>query len=189
MRKFAILTVAAVTSLTIAPSSIAFAQQALKDRLIGTWKVVSWESVRRSGPVLNVWMGLHPTGLIIYRPNGYMAVQFMADPRPTFAQLPEMTPPPYDEFRNAYFGYFAYWGTYTINEAGNEVVHHVQGSERPEVVGRDNRRLFSINGANLVITTPCCYKAGQFLRHDLLERMQIPADEELYNRVTFERVE
>jgi hypothetical protein len=146
MRKFAILTAAAVMLLTIAPS-IAFAQQTLKDRLVGTWKVVSWESVRRSGQVLNVWMGLHPTGLIIYQPNGYTAVQIMADPRPTFAQLPEMTPPPCDEFRNAYFGYFAYWGTYTTNEAGNEVVHHVQGSERREAVGRNNRRSFSINGA------------------------------------------
>jgi hypothetical protein len=26
----------------------------------------------------------------------YMAVQFMADPRPTFAQNPAASPPPYD---------------------------------------------------------------------------------------------
>jgi hypothetical protein len=39
------------------------------------------------------------------------AVQIMADPRPTFAQNPGTTPPPYDEFRNAFFGNYAYWGS------------------------------------------------------------------------------
>ena len=189
MRKFATLIVVAIMSLTLTPPSIAFAQQTLKDRLVGTWKAVSWESVRRNGQVLNVWMGLHPTGLIIYQPNGYMAVQIMADPRPTFAENPATTLPAYDEFRNAFFGYYAYWGSYTINEDGNGVVHHVQGSERPGEVGLNYQRSVAIDGAKLVITTACCYKAGQALRHDLLERMQISADEELFNRLTFERVE
>jgi hypothetical protein len=54
----------------------------------------------------------------------------MADPRPTFADNPATNPPTYDEFRNAFFGYYAYWGTYTINEAGHGVVHHVSEGER-----------------------------------------------------------
>jgi Lipocalin-like domain len=179
----------AIFGLLTSPTTGAFAQQSLKDKILGTWKIISWESLRPNGQVLNVWMGFHPTGLIIYQPNGYMAAQIMADPRPTFAESPATTPPPYDEFRNAFFGYYAYWGSYTINEAGNGVVHHVQGSERPGEVGLNYQRSVSIDGAKLVITTPCCYKAGQALRHDLLERMQIPADEELFNRLTFERVE
>jgi hypothetical protein len=189
MRKVATFVVAMVMSLTLTPPiSAAFAQQSLKDRIIGTWKVISWESLRPDGQIVNIWMGLHPTGLIIYQPNGYMAVQIMADPRPTFTQIPATSPPPYDEFRDAYFGYYAYWGTYTINDAGNGVVHNVQGSERPYEVGRKNQRSVSIDGTKLVITTPP-YKAGQVLRHDLLEHMQIPADEELVNRLTFERTE
>jgi hypothetical protein len=58
--------------------------------------------------VLDIWMGPHPTGLIIYQSSGYMALQIMANPRPTFAQLPSKTPPSSDEFRNAFFGYYAY---------------------------------------------------------------------------------
>src|SRR5215470_5694916 len=189
MRRVITFSVFAVVSLTIAaPPTDAFAQT-LRDRLIGTWKAISWESVRSNGQVLNISMGLHPTGLIIYQPNGYMAVQIMADPRPTFAQNPATTPPPYDEFRNAFFGYYGYWGTYTINEAGNGVVHHVQGSERPGEIGRNYQRSVSVDGTKLVITTPCCYKAGQVLQHDLLERLKIPADEELFNRLSFERIE
>jgi Lipocalin-like domain len=187
MRKLGIFAVA--TSLTVTLSmSTAFAQQPIKDRLIGTWKVISWESLRPNGQIVNIWMGPHPTGLIIYQPNGYMAVQIMADPRPTFAQSPAASPPPYDEFRDAFFGYYAYWGTYTINEAENSVVHDVQGSERPYEVGTKFRRSVTIDGGKLVITTPP-YKAGLRLPHDILERVQVPDSEELVNRLTFERVE
>jgi|SRR5216683_4875060 Lipocalin-like domain len=189
MPKVVIFVVAIGMSLAYAlPMNAAFAQQSLKDRVVGTWKIISWESQRPNGQIVNLWMGLHPTGLIIYQPNGYMAVQIMADPRPTFAQNPATSPPPFDEFRNAYFGYYAYWGTYTINDAGNGVVHNLEGSERPGEVGRKYPRSVSIDGTKLVITTPS-YKAGPALPHDLLERMQIPADEELVNRLTFERID
>jgi hypothetical protein len=45
-----------------------------------------------------------------------------------------------------------------------------------------------MDGTKLVLTTPS-YKAGMVLPYDLLERMQIPAEEELVNRLTFERIE
>jgi hypothetical protein len=113
----------------------------------------------------------------------------MADPRPAFAQNPVNTSPPYDEFRNAYFGYYAYWGTYTVDEAGNGVVHQVQGSERPGEVGIKYVRSVSVDGTKLVITTPCCYKAGQALRPELLQSLSILPEEQLYNRLVFERIE
>jgi len=190
MRKATIFAVAMVLSLalTLKASTALAEQKALNDRIFGTWKLISFEALRANGQSLNIWMGLHPTGLIMYQPNGYMAVQFMADPRPTFAQIPETSPPPYDEFRNAFFGYYAYWGTYTINDAGNGVIHNVQGGLRPGDVGKKYRRSISIEGTKLVITSPS-YKAGLYLPHDRLEDKQIPADEELVSRLTFERMD
>jgi hypothetical protein len=189
MHKAASFAVAVVISLALSlPMSGALAQQSLKDRIVGTWRVVSWESLRPNGQVVNIWMGPHPTGVIMYQPNGYVAVEIMADPRPTFTQIPAISPPPYDEFRNAFFGYYAYWGTYTINDAGNGLVHDVIGSERPGEVGVKYPRSVLIDGTKLIITTPS-YKAGLVLPHDRLERMQVPADEELVNRLTFERIE
>ena len=188
MRQVANFLIAIVASLTLTPTNSTYAQQTLKDRIVGTWKIISWETVRPDGQVTNIWMGPHPTGLIIYQSNGYMAVQIMADPRPTFAQLPSATPPSSDEFRNAFFGYYAYWGTYSIDAAGKSVIHNVQGSERPHEVGRKYERSALIEGTRIVLTTPT-YKAGAGLPHDLLERMKIPADEALVNRLTFERIE
>jgi hypothetical protein len=187
MRKvFASLAILGLLTLT-SPISVAFAQQSLRDRIVGTWKIVSWESIRPNGQAINIWMGPRPTGVIMYQPNGYMAVQIMADPRPTFADNPATSSPSYDEFRNAFFGYYAYWGTYSINDVGN-VVHNGQASERPAEVGLKYSRSVSMDGMKLIITTPS-YKAGLLLPHDVLERMQVPADDELVNRLTFERIE
>jgi hypothetical protein len=151
MRKVAIFVVAIAMSLTPTPLiSAAFAEQSLKDKIVGAWKIISWESLRPSGQIVNIWMGLHPTGLIIYQPSGYMAVQIMADPRPTLTQNPATRQLPFDEFRSAYFGYYAYWGTYTINDAGNGVVHNLEGSERPVEVGKKTTRdHFRLMGRNL----------------------------------------
>ena len=149
MRTF--LIAAATTALlaaSLAPT--AWAEDSLRDKVIGTWKLISWESLRSSGEVVNVWMGLHPTGVIMYQPNGYMAVQIMADPRPAFADNPATTPPSYEELRNAFFGYYAYWGRYTINNAGDGVVHDVQASERPAEVGLKYPRSVSIEGSGSI---------------------------------------
>ncbi|WLB24100.1 lipocalin-like domain-containing protein [Bradyrhizobium japonicum] len=111
----------------VLPINAAFGDQNIRDKLVGTWKAVSWETRRPNGEIVNIWMGPHPTGLIIYQSNGYMAVQIMADPRPQFTQNPGTIPPPYDEFKTAYFGY-AYWGTYSANDDGSTDVHNVEGS-------------------------------------------------------------
>lgn len=190
MRKAVIFFGAAVTTILQAlPISAAFAEQSVKDKIVGTWKAVSWETRRPSGQIVNIWMGPHPTGLIIYQPNGYMAVQLMADPRPKFTQNPGTSPAPYDEFRTAYFGYYGYWGTYTTDDANTAVVHNIEGSERPGEVGRKYSRSVSINGKNLVLTTPPYKAAVASLPHDALESMQITADEELVNILTFERID
>jgi Lipocalin-like domain len=89
----------AAALLMLSPRPAALAADSLRERAIGTWKLISWESLRPNGEIVNVWMGLHPTGVIMYQPNGYMAVQVMADPRPTFAENPATTPPSQDELR------------------------------------------------------------------------------------------
>jgi len=160
----------------------------LRDKAVGTWKLISWETVRSNRQALNIIMGPHPIGLIMYQPNGYMAVQVMHDPRPMFAER-RASAATSDELKNAYFGYYAYWGTYTINAAENTVDHNVQSSLLPEEVGRRYRRTFRFDGPKLVLTTPV-FKAGLLpVPHDLLEGAQVRDDEELVNRLTWERIE
>jgi hypothetical protein len=117
-----------------------------------------------------------------------MSVQTMRDPRPMFADRQSATATS-EELKKAYFGYYAYWATYTIDEAENTVEHNIQSSLIPEEVGRKYRRTFRFDGWRLVLTTPV-FKAGLLsVPHEYLEAAQVRDDEALFNRLTWERIE
>jgi hypothetical protein len=149
------------------------AQSNLKN-LIGTWKLISIETVLPDGEANFVWMGKNPLGLIIYDQTGYMSVQFMRDPRSTFSAAHsthrEASP---EEIKDAYLGYYAYFGTYEVNEAEGTVIHHVKGSLWPQEVGVDYKRFFKFSENRIVLSTPPMQREGKVI----------------FNRITFERVE
>jgi hypothetical protein len=177
----------AVLGLVLATSIPAStAADSIRDKVVGTWKLISWETLRSNGQALNIIMGPHPIGLLIYSSNGYMAVQGMHDPRPTFAE--NGLKATRDELRNAFFGYYAYWGTYTINEADSTVEHSLQSSLRPLEVGVKYKRSLSFDGTTLVLTTPP-EKANLAFFHDFLGDTQLREGEETVNRITWERIE
>jgi hypothetical protein len=82
-----------------------------------------------------------------------MSVQFMRDPRPTFKTGAWFTAT-LEEKKDAFEGYYAYFGTYEVNEKEGSVLHRVQGSLRPEEVGVSYKRSFMLSGNRLVLTTP-----------------------------------
>jgi len=137
----------------LAIPNLCFAQGG-KEAVLGAWRLISIEGVgpdgqRKTGP----WMGENPVGLIIYHPTGYMSVQFMRDPRPTLASDNPRNATP-EEIKTAYFGYYAYFGTYEVNEKEEFVIHHIQGSLFPNEVGIDYKRTFKISGDRITLTTP-----------------------------------
>jgi Lipocalin-like domain len=117
--------------------------------ILGAWRLLSIEDRRENGEIV-YWMGRKPTGLIIYDASGYMSVQFMRDPRPVFTTTYSQAAP--EEVRNAYQGYFAYFGTYEVNAEKRLITHHLRGSLRPEEVGIDYDRYFQIEGDCLILT-------------------------------------
>ena len=127
-------------------------------QLIGVWDLVSYEDHRPNGEVLHRW-GQRPSGVLTYSRGGRMSVQFMRDPRSTFAAgrvwspdnqtlLPTATA---SEIRDAYAGYYAYFGTYSVDERAQTVTHHIRASLRSHEVGVDNVRAFKLSGDQLVL--------------------------------------
>jgi hypothetical protein len=147
IRKYAVIAL-------LLPSSICYAQGG-KEAVVGAWKLVSIERVRETGEVERPddWMGKNPTGVVIYDPAGQMSVQFMRDPRPTFMSGAWFTAS-LEEKKDAFEGYYAYFGTYEVNEKEGSILHRVQGSLRPEEVGISYKRVFKISGNRLTLTTP-----------------------------------
>ncbi|MBI2821694.1 MAG: lipocalin-like domain-containing protein [Acidobacteria bacterium] len=118
---------------------------------LGAWKLVSAEEHRAGGWVEH-YFGLHPVGLLIYHDSGQMAMQEMRDPRPNFPSGYEQATT--EQIRSVYDGYFAYFGTFAVDEAEGTVTHYVQSSNRPDYVGTIQKRFFQFSGDLLILRPP-----------------------------------
>lgn len=142
-----------------------------QSNVVGNWRLVAVETIRENGEVSTAWMGTKPVGLITYQSNGLMAVQIMRDPRPVFVGGSRVSATP-EELRKAFFGYYAYWGTYAVSEIDRSVTHQLTASLLPEEVGITYKRFFTIDGQRLVLTTAPFTYDGQVLVNRLSwERM------------------
>ena len=129
--------------------------------LHGVWELLSLEDHQADGKVI-YWLGRAVTGTIAYTPGGRMFVQFLGDPRPRFALGNVFSPSartlsaaaPDQEIRTAYSGYYAYFGTYEIDEAKRVVTHHVASSLRPQEIGLDYVRPYELTADRLVLRYP-----------------------------------
>jgi Lipocalin-like domain len=118
--------------------------------LVGTWKLLSREDVtahgqRRIDPIL----GGNPLAYLMYDGAGHFAVQFMKRDRGT-VEAQAGAPMSDSGNSSAWLGYDAYFGRYTVEEAGT-VTQELIGALSPRDVGKVVTRRFQINGSDLVI--------------------------------------
>lgn len=118
--------------------------------LIGRWTLVSWSGRSDSGEPVSHG-GASPRGDLIYLSSGRMAVQIQHDGRRLLGSrdLQAGTEP---ARAAALSTYIAYSGTFSIPSEGT-VVHHVEISLRPDQVGMDKRREYSLSGDELTLRT------------------------------------
>ena len=136
--------------------------------IVGSWKLVSIQSVFLDGEITTEWMGRNPTGTLAYLPDGHMSLQFMGDPRPRFSETPGASRETFEkEAAAAYNGYYAYWGTYRFSPENQEIRHTIIGSLRPSEVGRTLVRTVQLEQGRLVITTPVSKRRGKDYRNKL----------------------
>lgn len=133
--------------------------QAQQAAVVGTWKLVSYDTQTADG-VKTFPLGQDLVGLAIYLPNGRVSIQFMRRDRPTF-KSGDAWRGTLEEERAAFEGFFGYAGRYTIDAARSIVTHHLEVASAPNYVGIDLVRTFSIAGNRLTLRTSERQLAGQ----------------------------
>lgn len=128
--------------------------------IMGVWELVSLQDRRPNGDALD-WMGKKPSGTLIYSPDGRLSLQIMRDPRPPVAAsmwssdgrvlLPGASP---NDIRDAYSGYYAYFGTWEVDERAHTVTHHIRASLRSGEVGANYVRPYEFSGEQLLLRYP-----------------------------------
>ena len=117
-------------------------------RLLGGWRLVS----ALTNGKMNPKRGLNPTGLIFYDPSGWMSVNIRGD-HPPIELAGER--PTAEESHEALRTYWAYFGTYTVDEQAKTVTHHRTGSANPGWHKQpDYVRAYEFLGSDRVILRP-----------------------------------
>jgi hypothetical protein len=143
-----------ISSLGVLVASRATAEQlSLRSRLIGMWSLT--EAVTVKGNETVPWFGRHPPikGMINYNENGWMSVQIAGAPAGEISHADFYKLSAAD--RAVWFDeYYAYYGTFEVDEAARVVTHRVVNSLLPYETGTILKRDVSINEDTLSLVTP-----------------------------------
>ena len=124
--------------------------------LIGTWRVVGYETWNAKGEVAMPF-GNPAAGYAVFDSTGHAFIQLMRTPPVQPFASPNA--PTAEEVRAAYAGFAAYYGTYTVDGAARTVTIRVEGSNMPSYTGTDQMRPFRVDGDTLTLGVPNQYRA------------------------------
>ncbi len=157
-----ILSLSVITALGLAflPGSALAQQKSLKEQLVGTWTVVSWDQVNKDGSKFQRF-GTNPKGVNVFDANGRFYVMFARADLPKIAASNPMKTTP-EENKSVMEGSIAYFGTYTVDEAGKSISLRVEASTFPNQVGSEQKRTITSIAANdLQVSNPNASAGGQ----------------------------
>jgi ketosteroid isomerase-like protein len=151
--------------------SVRSSNPSARDRLIGTWKLVSTEAILTDGSSKPFpEYGLHPVGYLMYDATGHMCVT-LANPNPPHWADPAK--PTNIERALTHEAMEAYCGTYEVREKESQVIHRPELAEWPHYIGSDQVRNFRFEGNRLILSLEETVPNGGWRR----------------SRITWERVE
>jgi Lipocalin-like domain len=152
MRPFCLL-------LLLATVGIGALRSETSNQLVGTWRLVSFESRYESGEIRYPF-GQKAIGQLSYGTEGRVSAILVQPDRPLFT-TGDMRRGTDREVRSAFEGFIGYFGTYSVNAAESTVTHHVQGACYPNWMGGDQVRSYKLEGTKLILSTPPILYDGQ----------------------------
>jgi hypothetical protein len=136
-------------------------------RFVGTWRLLSCETRSSSGSV-KFPFGDRPEGRLMYDAAGNMSAQLMRENRARFATSDPVRATD-AEVRDAFDGYIAYFGSYSVDEVKGAVTHRVHGASFPNWIGVDLVRSYAFDeSGRLQLSTPPFVMGGESLEYVLV---------------------
>lgn len=129
------------------------------DRFAGSWRLVSAEG-RSSDGTVTPYLGEHPAGRLMFDTGGRLSLHLVDMDRPNFKDGDFLRGTP-AEVREAFNGYFGYFGSYTVDPIAETITFHIEGAAYPNYIGSDQVRYFEISEDKLILKTPPERAGGQ----------------------------
>jgi hypothetical protein len=143
MNRRSILNLSGITALGLIMSlNAALAQtKSIKDQLVGTWTLVSWEQANKDGTKQQDF-GPNPKGVASFDASGRFFVMFARPDLPKIAST-DRTKVTLQEAQAINLGSIAYFGTYTVDEPGKTLLFKIESSTYPNQLGTEAKRVIT----------------------------------------------
>jgi hypothetical protein len=135
------LSAIAALALTLLPGSAVSQQKSLKEQLVGTWNIVSWERTDPDGTKVHAF-GTNPKGINIFGADGHFVVLYTRADLPKLASNDRTKATP-QEAKALMDGAIAYYGTYTVDDASKTIALSIETTTFPNQLGRPQKRVIS----------------------------------------------
>jgi Lipocalin-like domain len=137
------LGIAAITalSLSLLPANAIAQQKTLKDQLVGTWTLVSWEQATTDGTKRQDF-GPNPKGITIFDANGHVFTMYARPDLPKISATDRIKVTP-QEAQAINVGSLAYFGTYTVDEATKTITLQMESSTYPNQLSVTQKRVIT----------------------------------------------
>jgi hypothetical protein len=133
-----------------ASSAFGQTEAEIRDRIVGTWKLVSTEQTMKDGSTRpDPRFGAQGKGFLMYQGDGYMCADLVNPNRPKWADHVHPTP---EEKRAAADGTFAYCGRYEIDVKQKQIVHLPEVATDSGYVGSRQVRPYSFQDGHLILS-------------------------------------
>jgi lipocalin-like protein len=153
MARLSTLSLSALTAVAMMSGSALAQQKSLKDQLVGTWNITAVTVDRPDGTKLQPF-GANPKGVIMFTSDGHFVLVNTRPGRSKFASNNRLDGTP-DENKATTQGSLAYFGTYTVDEAGKTYSIRIDAGSFPNDEGTEQKRpVTSITADELKFTNP-----------------------------------
>jgi len=146
-------------------TTTAHPEPSARERLIGTWRLVSAGTFRPDGtfePFSEY--GPNPKGYLMYDTTGHMCVSLSNANHPRWAN-PEK--PTDAERLRSFDAFFAYCGGYEVREKESRVIHRPEVGSWPHYLGTDQSRDFRFDGDRLMLSSEETPPGGEHRRYQI----------------------
>lgn len=159
-RNIVSLSALAALGLALLPGSAVSQQKSLKDQLVGTWTLASWERVNPDGSKTHSF-GTSPKGINMFSPDGRFALIYTRADLPKLASNDRMKSTQ-QEAKTIVDGSIAYYGTYSVDEGSKTITLNIESTTFPNQIGRPQKRVInSLTADELKYSNPTATAGGQ----------------------------
>ena len=128
---------------------LAQSESEIRDRIVGTWKLVSTEQTLKDGTTRPFpKYGPHGKGFLMYTRDGYMCADLVSPDRAKWADPNNLT---LEEKAATADGSFAYCGRYEIDVKQTRIIHLPEVATDPGYVGSRQIRPYKFEEGRLVL--------------------------------------